>query len=592
MKLPAIIYSPCLSPLVLLFCSLLLYLPTFSGTWLMDDIPVIVNNPDIWSFNNFLANRNPGRPVREISLLIDYSFFGLEPWGYHFQNIFWHVLNCWLVYLLAIRLKLSMTVAWFSALLFLVHPVHVEVVANSSHRKDSLALAFLLVALLAYIKSFEQKSTARRIILWGVTLIFWVTAFFAKGNSLAFPAILIIYEYALIPEENRIIARWNKLVPNLALVSLVGLIGWFYYISALPSFKFAVMGAFIKHEGFASFSTPVYLAMILKSFAFMLSKLIYPVNLSMEYIYAVPESLIDPWVVSALCILLACSFMAYRWKKTSPQLFFLLMLGAILWLPTANIVWYFSYFAADRYMYAPSAGLCILVVLVSEQLLGAYRKYFVLGWLVVICVGAILTWRQAGVWKNEMSLYSQMLNVSPRSLEAMIGLSSAYFSAKNYDMSFFYAQQALKRDPTDERPFIALGSVYDELGKSAQAIEMFKSALKLRPDNFNTFLNIGVVYDRANNLTEAENALKKALSLNNNFIPAWFNLGVVRYRKNDKHGALLAFSEVLKRDPSNPDTLANLSVVCTETGDEACYNDTVLRKSLMLSKTQVQQQQR
>lgn len=577
MKPPAMLYSKWFPPFSILICSFLLYLQTFSGTWLMDDIPVIVNNPDIWSFRNFLANSLPGRPLRELSFLLDYSLFGLDPWGYHFQNIFWHALNSWLLYLLAIRLKLSTTVAWLSSLLFLAHPVHVEVVANSSHRKDSLALAFLLMALLFYMKSIEQDSTFRRMLFLGYTVAFWVTAFYAKGNSVVFPAIVMAYEYALVPEERRILVRWKNMVPFLAVFSGIAVIGWYFYISTLPSFKYAVIGAFIKNESLASFSTTSYLLMLLKSFAFMLSKLILPLDLSMEYIYAVPRHLFDPWVVSALLILPALCVMAVIWRKTYPQMFFLLVLSAILWLPTANIVWYFSYFAADRYMYAPSAGLCIMAVLISEQASAVLRRYFVVGWFLILCICTVLTWKQAVVWRDEMSLYTQMLKVSPRSLEAMVGLSSAYFSAKNYDMSARYAQQAVVRDPTDERPFVNLGTLFDVSGKTDKAIEMYKTALKLNPGNFNSYVNLGVAYERANNLPDAELALDKALTLNNNFVPAWFNLGVVRYRKKDLPGARLAFSEVLMRDPSNPDALSNLSVVCKELGDEACYNDTVRR---------------
>lgn len=577
MKSPAILTCQWFPPLVLLICSLLLYVQTFSGSWLMDDIPVIVNNPDILSFGKFLANSFPGRPLRELSFLLDYSLFGLEPWGYHFQNIFWHALNCWLLYLLAIRLKLSITVAWLSALLFLVHPIHVEVVANSSHRKDSLALAFLLMALLFYIKSFEPKITLQRILFLCCTLAFWVTAFYAKGNSIVFPAIVIAYEYALVPEDKRLFVKWKNMVPFLALLSVIAIIGWYFYISSLPSFKYSVIGAFIKNESLDSFSTVAYLSMVLKSYAFMLSKLILPLDLSMEYIYAVPKSLLDPWVVSALITIPAICVMALKCRKSYPQLFFLMVSSAILWLPTANIVWYFSYFAADRYMYAPSAGLCIMTVLLSERVFTVARRYFVIGWLAILCTCTFLSWKQTAVWHDEMSLYSQMLKVSPRSLEAMVGLSSAYFSVKNYDMSALYAQQAIARDPTDERPFVNLGTLYDVSGKTDMAIEMYKTALKLRPENFNIYVNLGVTYERANKLAEAELALNKALTLDNNFVPAWFNLGVVRYRKNDYHGARIAFSEVLTRDPSHPDALANLSVVCKEIGDDACYKDAVRR---------------
>lgn len=581
----------------------------------MDDYSVIVNNSDIRSWSNFLDNTFPGRPLREISYLLDYSLFKLDPWGYHIQNILWHAINCWLVYLLAIRINLSKQVAILSAFFFLLHPIHVEVVANSSHRKDSLALAFLLMALLSYINIFEQKTNVSRIRWLVFTIILWITAFFAKGNTLIFPFIAIAYEYAMVPADKRLIIRWKQMVPMGCISFVVALVAWYCYISTLPTFKMAVIGGFVKTENLTSFSFYAYLLMILKSFAFMFLKMIFPVKLSMEYIYPVPKSLFDPWVIFTLIMIPLCCVVANRWRKTNPTMLFLLALSAILWIPTSNLFWQFSYFAADRYMYAPSVGLCILAVQYSEEKFSAVWRYAHYCWLVVFCLCTVLTWNQTKVWQTDISLYSNMLKVSPRSLEAMVGLANACYTLADYDKSASYAQQALERDRTDFRPYLilgniefahgrlkealqlfleannknplspevhnVLGSVYDEMGKTGEAIESFKTALALRQEYFEAYTNLGVTYERSNNLTEAEIMLKKALAVNSNYVPAWYNLGVVYYKKNDKQSARHAFSEVLKYDPYHKDALVNLCEICKETGDEACYNDTERRMKLI-----------
>jgi Flp pilus assembly protein TadD len=585
----------------------------------MDDFSVIVNNPDIRSISDFLANTFPGRPLRELTYLVDYQFFGLDPFGYHFQNIFWHGLNCWLVYLLALRLKLSLPVAWFSAILFLVHPIHVEVVANSSHRKDSLALAFLLLALLSYMKTTEQTSQSGRVTWLTATLVLWITAFFAKGNTIVFPALVVAYEYALVPEENRLIVRWKQMVPFICYAAAFSLVVWYFYIIPKPAFKTAIIGAFVKTDNLADFSATAYVLMVLKSCAFMVSKLILPVNLSMEYIYSVPESFLDPWVVAALVLIPTVIAAAYRWRTRAPEYSFLLLLSVVLWLPTSNFVWHFSYFAADRYMYAPSAGLCILAVLASEKACTAGRR-FVAVWMPLLCVCSFLSWQQTRIWLNDQNLYSHMLKVSPRSLEAMIGLSNAYYLVKNYETSAEYAKMAIERDFTDFRPYLilgninfvrnrlndalellleaqkknplspevhnAIGSVYDDLGLTVQAIDSLKTALTLRPTYCEAYTNLGVAYERAGDYATAETALKKALSLNGNHAPAWFSLGVVRYKNNDKNGSRTAFSEVLKRDVVHVDALTNLSVVCKELGDDACFVDAERRLRLLTKSNQ------
>lgn len=574
MKLPAFLYSSWFLLLMLMLSALLIYMQTFDGVWVMDDHTVIETNFDIRSFSNFLANTFPGRPLRELTYLLDYSIFGLDPWGYHFQNIFWHALDAWLVYLLATRLNLGNGVAWLSSLLFLTHPVHVEVVANSSHRKDSLALAFILMALLSYMKALDKQGLAHRATYLLTTLLLWTTAFFAKGNSLVFPALAVMYEYAFVPEEQRLLVRWQKMMPALFALSLVSLVVWYFYISSLPSFKMAVIAAFIKTESLSNFSTAAYIMMILKSFAFMVSKLLVPANLSMEYIYPAPGSFMDGWVIAGIFLFLATLVLLFRWKKNSPELFFVLACTAILWLPTSNLFWHFAYFAADRYLYAPTAFLCIMAVLLSVRIL---KRYLVVIWLPIIFLFALLSWKQSDVWNSDMKLCTQILKTSPRSLEAMVGLAKAYYSIGDFKTSAMYAQKGIERDFTDFRPYIALGSAYDELGQSLLAIDAFKTALKRKPDHFQGYMNLGVVYDRIGKLDDAEKSLEKSLQLNSRYSPSWFNLGVVRYKMGNVAGAQKAFKESVTADPTNIDALENLSTVCKETGDDECYRSAAQR---------------
>lgn len=595
--------------LSLFIFAFLLYAPSFSGSWLMDDFSVIVNNPDIRSIHNFLVDTFPGRPLREVSYLLDYSLFGLEPWGYHVQNVFWHALNSWLVYLLAIRLKANQTAAWLAALLFLVHPVNVEVVANSSHRKDSLALAFMLLALLVFLNVYREQTLSRKCSWLAGTVVLWGIAFLAKGNALVLPFILLTYESVVVSEQDRFLIRSRYILPTMALAAVPVLAVWYWYIASLPSFRMAIMGAFIKTENLQDFSVSAYVLMVAKSFAFMFSKLVCPVGLSMEYIYAVPTSFADPWVIAAVVLIILFSVAVYRWRHTQPDQLFLLLFGTILWLPTSNVFWHLSYFAADRYMYAPSAGLCILAVLASEQICSHRKRLFAYGWLGIVVICSLLTWQQIGVWQNGMTLYSRMLQVSPRSLEAMIGLSSAHFERKEYSAAADYARLAMDRDPTDARPYTilgniaylksqlkealellleaqkknsqapdvynVLGSIFDDLGQPDRAVEAFRTALKLRPDYFQAYTNLGVVFERIGRIDEAETSLRKAIGANSAYVPAWFNLGIVLYRKHDLVEARKSFTEAVRLNPIHEDALTNLSVVCQELGDGTCYNDTM-----------------
>jgi 4-amino-4-deoxy-L-arabinose transferase-like glycosyltransferase len=183
----------------------MLFANSFGNDWTYDDFSVVVNNPDIRSLKGFLGNSIRGRPIREITYLFDYMLFGLNPYGYHIQNIFWHGLNACLIFALVLRLGGDKAVAWISSLLFLAHPVTVEVVASIGHRKDSLCLAFCLSSFLAFIEAYQPF---RKKVIWLVlSFVLSLVAYHAKENALALPFIFIAYKISFLFENNRILHK-------------------------------------------------------------------------------------------------------------------------------------------------------------------------------------------------------------------------------------------------------------------------------------------------------------------------------------------------------------------------------------------------
>ncbi len=171
----------------------LLYFKTFGHVWTFDDYFVILKNHDIRSLKDFINNEYPGRPLRELSAMLDYKLFGLESKYWHIQNCLIHSINAWMIYLLLMNLSSSKSLSWLSSLLFLVHPIHVEVVAQISHRKDSLCLLFILVAFYFYVLARSRKSI--RYLL--ISLCAFIFSLLSKESAYAFPLIVIAYELML-----------------------------------------------------------------------------------------------------------------------------------------------------------------------------------------------------------------------------------------------------------------------------------------------------------------------------------------------------------------------------------------------------------
>lgn len=460
----------------------LIFFNTFGNSWTYDDFPVIVNNPDIRSIKLLMRDFQGGRVVRDISLFIDYFFFGLNPVGYHIQNIFWHGLNAGLIFILVSRLGGSKIVAWTASLLFLVHPIQVEVVANISNRKDSLCLAFSLLSLLAYIHGFQ---CSKRRWFWLVAaLSLAYVAMRAKQNAYAIPLIFLGYEIAFLPKEERLLLRKNwPWVLSLA-TGIVGFLVWYIFFDGRNEFLLESHKRLTRVNFFIESSESVYYFMTLKSWAFMLIKLIIPVKLAPDYIYPVPMHWSNIWVVFGFIGLIIYGFLSAYYIKRSSIAFFALVWFGAFWLPTSNL-WpsLTRYFSADRYLYAPSVGFFIISAMFFTWFIKQPKPRVIVVLCLVLTL-SILTWRQNTVWHLPLSLWTHAEKVSPDSTPALDTLGRLHLRNGEYDQAIDFFLRSIKANPHFANPYINLAIAYEKKGDNAKALEYYRKFIEANPQTF------------------------------------------------------------------------------------------------------------
>lgn len=452
----------------LLAAAVALYWQSFGFAWTYDDFPVIVNNPDVQSFGNFLENSYPGRPLRELSFLLDHAFFGLNPAGFHLQQIFWHGLNAWLLYLLVKALGGNFWLGLGSAALFLVHPIQVEVVANISHRKDSLALAFIFLAVLAYIQSCCSVHRAK---WFSLALGAWLVSLLAKENAVVVPVIWLLYEALFVPREQQQLLRYPRTL--IAAVAAIGC-GAVWYVAWGEGWEFLVAEAprMLNKVNHPHGSLADYYQMVFSSWSFLGQKMLLPVSLAPEYVYPVPEGWGDPKVVGAIAAAVSLPVAMVLLRQRTPlAVFFMGWLG-LLWLPTSNL-WPLSYFAADRYWYAPSAGLIVVLLLlgqtVTRRFAGSAKVSLLAG---VILLLSIVTWKQSSHWRDSLSLWTRAVAVSPESSAARYHLGIAYQEAGEIDRAVeLFKSSALGFNSSGS--YYRLALAYEELGDRRSALRFF-----------------------------------------------------------------------------------------------------------------------
>ncbi len=462
------------SAIYLIFAlSFLLYSSSFLNGWTLDDYAVVIDNPDIRSLPAFFVDTFPGRPLREFSFLLDYTLFGLKPAGWHFQNIFWHGLNSSLLFVLLRRLQVKEGVAWSAVLLFLVHPLQVEVVANIANRKDSLSLAFVLLALLAYSEVFRAE---RKKLVWlAVACLLGGLAWLAKQNAIVLPLVFAAYEVACVPPPSRLLLRRPKVVAMTVVLVLASGLVW--YLGPGRQLQLRLMPAVMAkmNAPFSGETVVPYFQLMLKSWAFMFSRLVFPFDLGPEYVFSVPRGWSDPWVFAALAGVggyLAALMLAVRRR---PLVFFALAWMGLFWLPTSNL-WPLSYFAADRYLYAPSVGFCVLAALFfgGVRPVPAAVRTLLTGGVLLFLAG--LTWQQNGVWRSNQTLWAQAVRVNPQSTTALNNLAMVYMQQKEWAQALELLQRAAANF-NDPMPYYNLGQVHESMGDLEKAVASYRSFL-------------------------------------------------------------------------------------------------------------------
>ncbi|RII29155.1 MAG: hypothetical protein CXR31_04645 [Geobacter sp.] len=449
----------------LFFVTLLVYGNTFRNDWTYDDRYVVVDNPDTHSLAEFMENHYPGRPMRELSYMVDYKLFGASPAGYHAQQLVWHGLNGCLLLAVFLHLGIGPLPAFLAVMLFLVHPLQVESVANVGHRKELLALFFSLTSLLCYMKGMASGGRGRA--------LFVVLAALACGGallsnaSIAFlPLLLVLYEYLFVPAERRFLLRL-PVVLTCATVTVLGA-AVYHYRGLFSADQLA--GTFHKYGYAGPFDHFPYYMGALKTVALYGAKIFMPLNLAPEYAIRFVSDPVQPLAIVG-AVLLALLAFCLAWNGTRRSLpafaagWFLLM-----YLPVANII-PISYMMADRYMYTCLPALALL----AAWLLGRWsEKAITIGFCSLLLILAVLSVRQNGFWRDEHTLWRHAVQVNPDSSYVQSGVADSYILTGDFVSAREHLQKALELNPFNVKAYIALGRVEEMLGNLKEALKNYE----------------------------------------------------------------------------------------------------------------------
>ncbi|MDO8535919.1 MAG: tetratricopeptide repeat protein [Candidatus Omnitrophota bacterium] len=476
-------WSIFISVTLIIILGFIVYGNSINGKFVWDDQGLIKENKYIQNssklsniFNADIGRGGPEksafyRPMQMLSYMVDYALWNLDYRGYHLTNMMLHILAALcLLWFINVLFKNSL-LSFLTAALFVVHPVHTEAVSYISGRADPLALIFILVSFIFYIKSSDNIDPITYLFM----TISFMMALLAKESSLIFPVLLLLY--------HRIFKIKFK-------------VREFFTISAvfLAYILFRTLILNIGNSGPLSHTTlPQRVPGFFVAIASYIRLLLLPLNLHMEYgKEAFP--IFDPAAVIGVVILSLSLTYALRKKNNNRLVHFFILWFFIAILPVSNL-YPINAYMAEHWLYLPSIGFFAILAYGLDSL---YEKKQLRVYAAILTIGLLyfysyLTIDQNNYWKNSTYLYERTLKYSPDNITLLNNL----------------------------------GNEYDIAGEHEKAMAVFKKAIEIKPEFATSYNNLGNVYYSMGNKAEAAALYRKALELNQNYADARYNLDVV-----------------------------------------------------------------
>lgn len=499
------------------------------------------------------------RPLTIVSYLIDRAVAGSSPFMFHLSVVLWHAVTTYLVFCFGLTLfrhtGVAMVGAGIGAAFFAVHPIHTESVAWGAGRSDVLACAFSLAAALVY---FSDRGTALRRAALSAALV--LTAALAKETAVVF--------FVLIPGSDLLFKRDgpSPVPPGRrsdrrrrsakAAPPWLGGLGYLPFAAALAVYLAlrqaslgAVMGAAGEGRGDVA-------PRVLGAIGHYAATLILPVQ-QCAYISDLP---VGPIALAGIGVLLLALAVAgyFAWRRGERVVVFLLIwmagtlapsLAIVIKIPAAPV--------AERYLYIPSVGYCLLLGYGAARLLGAtgarsVRAAVTAALVIAVGGGAAATVHRNAVWRSNLTLWEDT-------------------AAKNV---------------TNGLPMRGLAAVYQERGDAAKASEYFQLALRRYNDTaglFTIYNNLGSLAMVAKKLDEAGRYYRSALGLQPRAPDALFNLALISltrvkeesashdesWRREEAERARQLFDQAEQLSPLDPDIPLALGETLRIVGDTA-----------------------
>lgn len=480
------------------------YLPALRGGFVWDDVahvtaPALRSGGGLWRIWSEVGATQQYYPLLHTAFWLEYRLWGGSPLGYHLANLALHALAATL-FALVLR-RLAVPGAILAALIFALHPVHVESVAWISEQKNTLSTVFYLAAALAYFRFRERRSAGPYLIASAL----FVCALLTKTVTATLPAALLV---VLWWKQGRL--GWRDSAP---------LIPWLVLGGAAGLFTAWVERTLIGAEG-AAFDLPFVARCLLAARVvwFYLGKLCWPVNLTFIY----PRWTVDAadpgawWPLIALLLVLAWLWRMSRINTRSPLAISLLFGGSLFpVLGFFNIYPFLYSYVADHFQYLASLAVIASVAATLVHVGATSRPSRMVLVALLLAALATSTREQSGMFRDVQTLFRATIARNPGCWMAYNNLGKELLASPTTQLEAIACfERAIALRPAYFEAHNNLGLVLTQTGRSRDAIPHLEKALRLKPRAYESHNNLGIALAGSGRTDEALRSFAAAAALN------------------------------------------------------------------------------
>ena len=555
-----------------LILTFLIYSNTLKNYFIInwDDDGYIINNPMIkelswdsimYMFSHFHLDNY--HPLTTLSHAIEFHLFNLNPLPYHFDNLVLHLINTILVYYFIQLLLKHKEAAVLVALLFAIHPMHVESVAWLSERKDLLYTCFFLLSLIYYHQFIY--SVQRKYLIYSI--LFMLLSCLSKSAAVALTPVLFLLDFysnkkftpkSIIPK-----------IPFLILSVLFGVIALYSQGSS---------GAMNMVQHFSFLDKP-FLAFY--GLAFYLIKLFAPIHLSSMYLYPVKVNSMLPVEYYLAPLIIIPIVILFRFKQIQKELFFGFLFYFFTLAMVIQVVPVGKAIVADRYSYVPYIGIFFIlakgyILIRNNEMINAQKIKPVAAIVLILYVllFCISTWNRNKDWKDSYTLFSSVIKLQPDRYFGYFARGLGLSLQNDVQGAINDYTKGIEADPENDVLWYNRGVEMEKINQPDAAIADYSRAVQINPKNAKSFYNRGNLKFGKGNLKDAIKDYTSTIQIDSANAEAYCNRAITYLYLKDSISALNDFNASIRQNPKLVNALYNRAslYISMNKKDEACID--------------------